>query len=56
MCRGHHHRRRGVRGYPSPEQWSERLQAYRDHLEGELKNVQELIERLGETPPATETA
>jgi hypothetical protein len=49
MCGGHHHRRgrRGRRGYPNREQWVERLQSYREHLEGELKNVQELIERLG---------
>jgi hypothetical protein len=46
MCGGHHHRR-GRRGYPNREQWVERLQSYREHLEGELKNVQELIERLG---------
>ena len=48
MCGGHHHRR-GRRGYPNREQWVERLQSYREHLEGELKNVQELIERLGNT-------
>ena len=39
--------RRGFRGYPNREQWADRLQAYREHLEEELKNVQELIERLG---------
>jgi hypothetical protein len=54
MCGGHHHhhhhRRRGFRGYPNREQWFERLQAYREHLERELENVQELIERLGEAP------
>jgi hypothetical protein len=56
MCGGHHHhRRRGVRGYPNREQWADRLQAYREHLEEELKNVQELIERLGEQPQAAET-
>ena len=56
MCGGHHHhRRRGFRGYPNREQWAERLQAYREHLEEELKNVQELIERLGEAPHQTET-
>ncbi|HVW88018.1 MAG TPA: hypothetical protein VHC01_01005 [Gaiellaceae bacterium] len=47
----HHHRHghgRGRRGYPTPEQWAERLQAYRTHLEAELKNVNELIGRLGE--------
>jgi hypothetical protein len=51
MCGGHHRHHghgRGRRGYPSPEQWAERLQAYREHLEHELKNVNELIERLGE--------
>ena len=56
MCGGHHHhRRRGFRGYPSREQWAERLQAYREHLEDELRNVQELIERLGEAPQPTES-
>jgi hypothetical protein len=54
MCGGHHHHR-GRRGYPNREQWVERLQSYRDHLEGELKNVQELIERLG-TAPAGDAA
>ena len=52
MCRGHHSR--GVRGYPSREQWVERLQVYREHLEGELKNVQELLERLGDDPQPAE--
>ena len=46
MCGGHH--RYGRRGYPTREQWAERLQDYREHLEAELKNVQELIERLGD--------
>jgi hypothetical protein len=59
MCGGHHHRR-GRRGYPNREQWVERLQSYRDHLEGELKNVQELIERLGtpadDAPQPTQSA
>ena len=55
MCGGHHHRhRRGHRGYPTREEWAERLQAYRSHLEAELKNVEELIERLGE-PSQPET-
>ena len=31
MCGGHHHRRRGFRGYPNREQWVDRLQAYREH-------------------------
>ena len=47
MCGGHHHR--GRRGYPNREQWVERLQAYREQLESDLKNVQELIDRLGDT-------
>jgi hypothetical protein len=54
MCGGHH-QRRGQRGYPNREQWVERLQSYRDQLEGELKNVQELIERLGEAPQPTQS-
>ena len=59
MCGGHHHRR-GRRGYPNREAWVERLQSYREHLEGELKNVQELIERLGtpadDAPQPTQSA
>jgi hypothetical protein len=56
MCGGHHHhRRRAFRGYPNREQWVDRLQAYRGHLEEELKNVQELIERLGEQQAPAET-
>ncbi len=55
MCGGHHHRRRGFRGYPNREQWVDRLQAYREHLEEELKNVQELIDRLGEQQAPAET-
>ena len=54
MCGGHHHR--GRRGYPTREQWAERLRDYREHLEAELKNVQELIERLGEPAGPGETA
>ena len=58
MCGGHHHHhgRRGFRGYPNREEWVDRLQAYREHLEGELQKVQELIERLGEPAQPTETA
>jgi hypothetical protein len=55
MCghgHGHHGRGHGFRGFgrggfPAREQWLERLQAYQQHLEDELKNVQDLIERLG---------
>jgi len=56
MCGEHHgHRRRGFRGrgYPNREQWLDRLQSYQQHLEDELKNVQELIERLGPGPQQT---
>jgi hypothetical protein len=56
MCGGHHHHGRRGRGYPNREQWVERLENYREHLEGELKNVQELIERLGDTPEPAQTA
>lgn len=54
MCGGHRHRR--GRGFPSREQLNERLQAYREYLEGELRNVQELIERLGDAPAPEQTA
>jgi hypothetical protein len=62
MCEGHHghHGRRGQglrgfgrRGFPNREQWVERLQSYQQHLEDELKNVQELLERLGDAPQQT---
>jgi hypothetical protein len=51
MCEGHHHhhrRGRGRRGFPNREQLVERLTGYRQHLESELANVQELLERLGD--------
>jgi hypothetical protein len=52
MCDGHHHRHRrfgrGGRGFPNREQLVERLTGYRQHLESELANVQELLERLGD--------
>jgi hypothetical protein len=63
MCghRSHEHeheRGRGFRGFgfgrggfPNREQLLERLQAYQQHLEDELRNVQELIERLGPGAP-----
>jgi hypothetical protein len=59
MCGSHHHEGRGHghgfrgfgrRGFPNREQLVERLQGYQQHLEGELKNVQELLDRLGDTP------
>jgi hypothetical protein len=46
MCRGREHH--GRRGYPNREQWVERLRAYRDELQGELENVEELIGRLAD--------
>ena len=48
MCGGHHHRRFGRHGFPNREQLVERLQGYREHLQGELKNVEELLERLAD--------
>jgi hypothetical protein len=53
MCEGHHeHRGRGFRGFgrrgfPNRETWVERLQAYQQHLEQELQNVKDVLERLG---------
>jgi hypothetical protein len=53
MCGGHHeHRGRGFRGFgrrgfPNRETWVERLQAYEQHLEQELQNVRDVLERLG---------
>jgi hypothetical protein len=51
--RGHRHGLRGFgrRGFPSRETWVERLQAYQQHLEDELKNVKDVIERLGGDEP-----
>ena len=57
MCGGHHeHRGRGYgfrgfgrRGFPDRQTWVERLQAYQQHLESELENVKDVIERLGGT-------
>jgi hypothetical protein len=61
MCGSHHSEGRGRgfrgfgrRGFPNREQLVERLQGYQQHLEGELKNVQELLERLGDAPEAPE--
>lgn len=38
------------RGFPSREEWLERLRAHRQQLEEDLANVHELIERLGDAP------
>ncbi|HZQ16641.1 MAG TPA: hypothetical protein VFA82_07700 [Gaiellaceae bacterium] len=50
MCGGHHHRRFGRRGFPNREQLVERLQGYREHLQDELRNVEELLQRLADAP------
>jgi len=53
MCHGEHqHRGRGFRGFgrrgfPNRETWVERLQAHQQHLEQELQNVKDVLERLG---------
>ncbi len=66
MCgHGHEHRAHGYGrargrafggplrgGFPPREEWVERLQAYHQHLEQELANVRELIDRLGPASPA----
>jgi ribosomal protein L19E len=60
MC-GHHHRERGSwrgfrrHGVPSREEWVERLEAYRERLEGELANIEELLKRLKDAPTETAT-
>jgi hypothetical protein len=60
MCGGHHHRRGGEargfggrrrggwRGFPNRDELVERLTGYREHLESELANVQQLLERLAD--------
>jgi hypothetical protein len=57
MCgHGHHHGHgpgRGRRGFPSREQWVERLEAYRERLERDLGNVDELLKRLRDERPET---
>ncbi|MFL5755544.1 MAG: hypothetical protein ACJ77N_04515 [Chloroflexota bacterium] len=52
----HHHARgtwRGRRGFPSREEWVERLEAHRDRLERDLGNVDELLKRLRDEQPQT---
>jgi hypothetical protein len=66
MCGAHHHEGRasygrgfrgfGRRGFPNREQLVERLQGYQEHLEGELRNVHELLERLGDEPAPEQPA
>jgi hypothetical protein len=52
MCGHHSHqggrgfRGFGRRGFPSRDVWVERLQAYSEQLEAELRNVKDVIERL----------
>jgi hypothetical protein len=62
MCGEHGHHRSGFgfrgygrRGFPSREQWLERLQAYREQLDQNLKNVDELIQRLSSPGEQTGT-
>jgi hypothetical protein len=61
MHRGHHHHHRhggffrGRHGIPSREQSVERLRGYREHLQGELAKVDELLERLADRPEAPAT-
>jgi hypothetical protein len=54
-ARGHGRRGRrgfGRHGFPDRAHLLERLQGYREHLESELANVQDLIGRLGDEPQA----
>ena len=63
MCHGHDehaehgrpHGRRGRRGFPNRQKLVERLQGYQQHLEAELANTRDLLDRLGDAPePAAE--
>lgn len=59
MCGQHGGRGRGFglgfrrHGVPSREEFVERLESYRERLERELANVDELLKRLKDAPPAT---
>jgi hypothetical protein len=62
MHRGHHRHHhggplghRGFHGILPREQQVDRLRAYREHLESELKNVDELLGRLADAQPAATT-
>jgi hypothetical protein len=52
MCREHQQRGffRGRHGVPSREESVERLRHYREHLQGELAKIEELLERLEDAP------
>ncbi len=52
MCGGHHHLGGRRHGFPSREDWLERLQQHEQRLQADLANVRELIERLGPPAPA----
>jgi hypothetical protein len=61
MCGHHQHRGHYAwrefrrHGVPSREEWVERLEAYRERLEGELANIEELLKRLKDAPTETAT-
>jgi hypothetical protein len=40
----------GRRGFPTREEWVERLEAQRERLEQDLENVRDLISRLRDEP------
>lgn len=50
---GHHQHGRGRRGFPSREQWVERLESLRERLDQDLQNVDDLLKRLREERPET---
>jgi hypothetical protein len=59
MCGQHGGRGRGFglgfrrHGVPSREEFVERLEGYRERLEHELANIDELLKRLKDTPTGT---
>ncbi|MBA3843409.1 MAG: hypothetical protein H0X39_12505 [Actinobacteria bacterium] len=47
--------RRGRHGFPSRTQLVERLQGYQQHLEAELSNTRDLLDRLTDGPEQSGT-
>lgn len=47
--------RRGRHGFPSRTQLVERLQGYQQHLEAELANTRDLLDRLTDGPEQSTT-
>lgn len=46
----------GPGGFPTRDEWLDRLEAHREHLEQDLANVRDLIERLRGDAPGSASA